>query len=50
MLAQIGKDARLLALLLEALERALEVFVIVNDDFGIRCLTPFPRPASRLSV
>jgi malonate-semialdehyde dehydrogenase (acetylating) / methylmalonate-semialdehyde dehydrogenase len=33
MLAQIGQDAGLLALLLEALEGAFEVLVFVNDDF-----------------
>src|SRR5690606_10907852 len=34
MLAEIRKDAGLLALLLEALERALEALVIVEDDLG----------------
>src|SRR5690349_30303 len=33
MFAKIGEDARLLALLLEPLERPLEALVIVNDDF-----------------
>jgi hypothetical protein len=32
-LTQIREDARLLALLLEALESTLEVFVVVDDDF-----------------
>ena len=30
---KIGEDSRLLALLLEPLERPLEAFVIVDDDF-----------------
>jgi hypothetical protein len=33
MLAQIGEDARLLALLLEAAERPLEVLIVMDDDF-----------------
>jgi hypothetical protein len=33
MLAQIRKDPRLLALLLESLQRAFEILVVVNDDF-----------------
>jgi hypothetical protein len=33
MLAQVGQDAGLFALLLEALERALEILVLVDDDF-----------------
>ena len=33
MLAQVGEDARFLALLLEALEGALDVFIVMNDDF-----------------
>src|SRR5688572_25565143 len=32
-LAKVGQDPRLLALLLEALQRPLEALVIVNDDF-----------------
>ncbi len=32
-LTKIGEDSRLLALLLEPLERPLEAFVIVDDDF-----------------
>lgn len=34
MLAQIGQNAGLLALLFEALERPLKVLVLVNNDFG----------------
>lgn len=34
MLAQIGQDTGLFALLFEALERPLKVLVLVNDDFG----------------
>jgi hypothetical protein len=41
MLAKIGKDARLLALLFEALECALEVLVVMNDDFRQNLLPPF---------
>jgi hypothetical protein len=33
MLAEVRKDARLLALLLEAPEGTLEVFIVVDDDF-----------------
>jgi hypothetical protein len=41
MLAKIGEDARFLALLFEALESALEIFVVVNDDFRQNLLPPF---------
>ena len=41
MLAKIGKDARLLALLFEALECALEVLVVMDDDFRQILLPPF---------
>ena len=41
MLAKIGEDARLLALLFEALECALEVLVVMNDDFRQNLLPPF---------
>ena len=34
MLAQVGQNTGLLALLLEALERTLEILVLVDDDFG----------------
>ncbi len=34
MLAQVAEDTRLLALLLETLEGALEILVLVNDYFG----------------
>jgi hypothetical protein len=33
MLPQVGEDARLLTLLLEALKGTLEVFIVVDDDF-----------------
>jgi hypothetical protein len=33
MLAEIRQDPGLLALLLEALQRAFEVLIVVNDDF-----------------
>ncbi len=33
-LAEIGKDSGFLDLLFEALERALKVFFVVDDDFG----------------
>jgi hypothetical protein len=33
MLAEIGENARFLALLFETLESALKVFVVVNYDF-----------------
>ncbi len=33
-LTQIAEDARLLTLLLETLEGALEILVLVDDDFG----------------
>ena len=41
MLSEIGEDARLLALLLEALERALEVLVVMDYDFRQNLLPPF---------
>jgi len=41
MLAQIGENARFLALLFEALERALKVLVIMNYDFRQNLLPPF---------
>ncbi|HVF38806.1 MAG TPA: hypothetical protein VM939_02825 [Gemmatimonadaceae bacterium] len=41
MLAKIGKDARLLALLLEALQRALKIFVVMDYDFRQNLLPPF---------
>ena len=34
MLAQIGQDTGLLALLLEALKGPLKILVLVDDDFG----------------
>ena len=41
MLAEIGEDARFLALLLEALERALKVLVVMDYDFRQNLLPPF---------
>ncbi|MEO8194687.1 MAG: hypothetical protein ABI681_12620 [Gemmatimonadales bacterium] len=41
MLAEIGKNARLLALLLEALQRTLKVLVVMDDDFRQYLLPPF---------
>ena len=40
-LAKIGKDARFLALLLEALQRALKVLVVMDYDFRQILLPPF---------
>ena len=40
-LAEIGKNARLLALLFEALQRALKIFVVMDDDFRQNLLPPF---------
>lgn len=42
MLAKVREDAGFLDLLFEALERALKVFFVVNNDFG---QTRFPRDA-----
>jgi len=39
-LAEIGENARFLALLLEAPQRALEVLIVVNDDFGQELVSP----------
>lgn len=33
MLSQVGENTRFLALLLEPLQRAFKVLVVVNDDF-----------------
>ena len=41
MLAEIGEDARFFALLLEALERALKVLVVMDYDFRQILLPPF---------
>ena len=41
MLAQIGENARFFALLLEALERALKVLVVMDYDFRQNLLPPF---------
>jgi hypothetical protein len=40
MLAEIGEDTRLFALLLEALERALKVLVVMDYDFRQNLLPP----------
>ncbi len=40
-LAEIGKNARLLALLFEALQRALKVLVVMDYDFRQNLLPPF---------
>ena len=40
MLAEIGENARFFALLLEALERALKVLVVMNYDFRLKLLPP----------
>jgi hypothetical protein len=45
-LAKIGKDARFLALLLEALQRALKVFVVMDDYFRQNLLPPLAAPAA----
>jgi len=39
--AEIGEDARFLALLFEALERALKVLVVMDYDFRQILLPPF---------
>ena len=41
MLAKIGEDARFLTLLLEALESALKVLVVMDNDFRQNLLPPF---------
>ena len=41
MLSEIGEDARLLALLLEALESALKILVVMDYDFRQILLPPF---------
>jgi hypothetical protein len=41
MFAEIRQDPGLLALLLEPLERALEVLVFMDDDFCQKLLPPF---------
>ena len=50
MLAEIGEDPGFLALLLEALERALEVLVVVDDDFRQTDFPPSWRVVRRISV
>jgi hypothetical protein len=40
-LAEIGEDARLLALLFEALQRTLKVLVVMDYDFRQNLLPPF---------
>ena len=48
MLAEIGEDARFFALLLEALERALKVLVVMDYDFRQILLPPFVAIVRRL--
>ena len=48
MLAEIGEDARFFALLLEALERALKVLVVMDYDFRQILLPPFVAFVRRL--
>ena len=45
-LTKIGKDARFLALLLETLQRALKVLVVMDYDFRQILLPPFVAPVS----
>ena len=46
MLAKIGENARFLALLLEALQRALKVLVVMDYDFRQILLPPFVAPVA----
>ena len=48
MLAEIGEDARFFALLLEALERALKVLVVMDYDFRQILLPPLVAFARRI--
>ena len=50
MLAEIGEDARFFALLLEALERALKVLVVMDYDFRQILLPPFVAFVRRLGT
>ena len=50
MLAEIGEDTRLFALLLEALERALKVLVVMDYDFRQILLPPFVAFVRRLGT
>jgi hypothetical protein len=50
MLAEIGEDARFFALLLEALERALKVLVVMDYDFRQILLPPFMAFVRRLGT
>jgi hypothetical protein len=47
MLAKIGEDAGFLDLLFEALERALKIFFVVDDDFG---QTWFPKGRLKAAI
>jgi hypothetical protein len=49
MLAQIGENARFLALLFEALQRALKVLVVMYNDFRQNLLPPFVATLRRLT-
>ena len=48
--AQVRQDPRLLALLLEALQRAFEVLVFVDDDFRQTGFPPFVAFVRRLGT
>jgi hypothetical protein len=48
MLAEIGEDARFFTLLLEALERALKVLVVMDYDFRKILIPPFMAFVRRL--
>src|SRR5690606_16774646 len=50
MLAQVRKGPGLLALLLAALQRALEVLIVVDDDFRQTGLPPFVAFVRRLGI
>jgi len=47
-LAEIGEYTRLLAFLLETLQRALKVLVVMDDDFRQNLLPPFVAIRRRL--
>jgi hypothetical protein len=49
-LAKIRQDPRLLTLLLEALERALEVLIVMDDDFRQTGSPPFAASVRQLNV
>jgi hypothetical protein len=49
-LAKVRQDSGLLALLLEALERALEVLIVMDDDFRQTGSPPFAAFVRQLNV